>query len=148
MNNNNANNSNNSFYRYTFRDYDGIYYVDENDCYETEDYYTGDAIERLAKYEDSTLLPEQVVLLKNIVDSTFGDTTYVEHIRELLKAEKENRIIIFDKPLDEIPFHIENPCLKCDIGWGKVSENGCISCKDDCERFRQYNEIMGEFKND
>ena len=105
MNNNNANNSNNSFYRYTFRDYDGIYYVDENDCYEKDDYYTGDAIERLAKYEDSTLLPEQVVLLKNIVDSTFGDTTfgdttYVEHIRELLKAEKEGRLLVFDeKPI-------------------------------------------------
>lgn len=144
---NNINNSNNNFNRYTFRDYDGIYYVDENDCYEKDDYYTGDAIERLAKYEDSKLSPEQVMFLKNIIDSVWGDTSFVEHTRKLLTAEKENRIIIFDKPLDEIPYYIENPCLKCNIGWGKISENGCTSCKDDCVRFKQYNEIMGEFKN-
>lgn len=144
--NNNINNSNNSFNRYTFRDSDGSYLVDENDCYETEDYYTGDAIERLAKYEDSLLFPEQVMLLKNIIDSVWGDTTFVEHTRELLTAEKENRIIIFDKPLDEIPFHIENPCLKCDIGWGKVSENGCYSCHDTCERFKKYCKAIAEEK--
>ena len=146
MNNNNANNSNNSFNRYTFRDSDGSYLVSESDCYETEDYYTGDAIERLAKYEDSKLSPEQVMIAKNIIESTFGDTSFVEHIRKLLKAEKENRIIIFDKPMEEIPFYIENPCLRCDIGWGKVSENGCISCKDDCERFKEYCEAIAEEK--
>lgn len=142
---NNINNSNNSFNRYTFRDYDGTYYVDENDCYEKDDYYTGDAIERLAKYEDSTLLPEQVVLLKNIVDSTFGDTTYVEHIRELLKAEKEGRLLIFDeKPIPFDSSTSSNPCLTCDIGWGKVSENGCNSCHDTCERFKEYCKFLKE----
>ena len=37
MDNNNINNSKNNFNRYTFRDYDGTYYVDENDCYEKDD---------------------------------------------------------------------------------------------------------------
>jgi hypothetical protein len=66
----------NNFNRYTFRDSDGTYFVSEADCYAEDDYYTGDAIERLAKYEDSTLLPEQVMLVKTIVDSTFGDTSW------------------------------------------------------------------------
>ena len=47
MNNNNANNSNNNFNRYTFRDYDGTYYVNEKDCYDSSstnavyEYYKG-----------------------------------------------------------------------------------------------------------
>lgn len=51
-------------------------------------------ITRLAKYEDSTLFPEQVMLVKIIVDSTFGDTSIVERIRELLKADKEGSIAV------------------------------------------------------
>ena len=151
MNDNNSkndfNNAKNNFNRYTFRDSDGTYLVSETDCYATEDYYTGDAIERLAKYEDSVLSPEQVMIAKNIIKSTFGDTSFVEHTRELLKAEKEGRLIILDeKPISFASSNPSNPCLRCDIGWGKVSENGCISCKDDCLQFKQYNETLGEFK--
>lgn len=84
----------NNFNRYTFRDSDGTYFVSETDCYAEDDYYTGDAIERLAKYEDSTLLPEQVMLVKTIIDSTFGDASIVERIRELLKVDKEGSIAV------------------------------------------------------
>lgn len=84
----------NNLNRYTFRDSDGTYFVSETDCYAEDDYYTGDAIERLAKYEDSTLLPEQVMLVKTIIDSTFGDASIVERIRELLKADKEGNIAV------------------------------------------------------
>lgn len=131
--------NNNNFNRFTFRDSDGSYLVSESDCYEKEDYYTGDAIERLAKYEDSKLSPEQVMIAKNIIESTFGDTSFVEHIRKLLKAEKEGRLLVFDEKT--IPFDSStssNPCLTCDIGWGKVSENGCDSYHDTCERFKEY----------
>lgn len=81
-----------NFNRYTFRDSEGTYLVSESDCHAEDDYYTGDAIERLAKYEDSTLLPEQVMLVKTIIDSTFGDTSIIERIRELLKADKDGRL--------------------------------------------------------
>lgn len=144
MNNNSKNNTNKSnktdnFNRYTFRDYDGTYYVDESDCCCEDDYFVGDAIERLAKYEDSRLSPEQVMIAKNIIESAFGDTVYVEHIRELLKAEKENRLLIFDeKPIPFASSTTLNPCLTCEIGWGKVSEHGCYSCHDTCKRFKEY----------
>lgn len=101
----------NNFNRYTFRDSDGTYFVSETDCYAEDNYYTGDAIERLAKYEDSTLLPEQVMLVKTIVDSTFGDTSIVERIRELLKADREGRLIIVDNAPRKV-----SPCDTCESG--------------------------------
>ena len=90
--------SNNNFNRYTFRDSDGSYLVSESDCNETEDYYTGDAIERLAKYEDSVLSPEQVMTAKLIIEAAFANDTHkAERIRELLKADEEGRLVILDK---------------------------------------------------
>nr|DAG87334.1 MAG TPA: hypothetical protein [Herelleviridae sp.] len=123
----------NNFNRYTFRDSDGTYFVSEADCYAEDDYYTGDAIERLAKYEDSTLLPEQVMLVKTIVDSTFGDTNVVERIRELLKADREGRLIIVDNTPHQI-----SPCDTCESGWGTITTTGYDSCFNHCEKLTEY----------
>lgn len=122
-----------NFNRYTFRDSDGTYFVSEADCYVEDDYYTGDAIERLAKYEDSTLLPEQVMLVKTIVDSTFGDTNVVERIRELLKADREGRLII----IDDTPRQV-SPCDTCESGWGTITTTGYDSCFNHCEKLAEY----------
>jgi hypothetical protein len=125
----------NNFNRYTFRDSDGTYFVSETDCYAEDNYYTGDAIERLAKYEDSTLLPEQVMLVKTIVDSTFGDTSIVERIRELLKADREGRLIIVDNAPRQI-----SPCDTCESGWGTATTTGYDSCFNHCEKLAEYSE--------
>lgn len=122
-----------NFNRYTFRDSDGTYFVSEADCYAEDDYYTGDAIERLAKYEDSTLLPEQVMLAKTIIDSTFGDTSIVERIRELLKADREGRLIIVDNTPRQI-----SPCDTCDSGWGTAAATGYDSCFNHCKKLAEY----------
>lgn len=122
----------NNFNRYTFRDSDGTYFVSEADCYAEDDYYTGDAIERLAKYEDSTLLPEQVMLVKTIVDSTFGDTNIVERIRELLKADREGRVIIDNTSRQD------SPCDICESGWGMATTTGYNSCFNHCEKLAEY----------
>lgn len=128
----------NNFNRYTFRDSDGTYFVSEADCYAEDDYYTGDAIERLAKYEDSTLLPEQVMLVKTIVDSTFGDTSIVERIRELLKADREGRLIIVDNAPRKV-----SPCDTCESGWGMVTTTGYDSCFNHCEKLAEYRKQEG-----
>ena len=50
------------------------------------------ARERLKEYEDTGLEPEIVVLLKHIVEDAFGDKPdFVDHIRDLLQAEKDGR---------------------------------------------------------
>ncbi len=128
----------NNFNRYTFRDSDGTYFVSEADCYAEDDYYTGDAIERLAKYEDSTLLPEQVMLVKTIVDSTFGDTSIVERIRELLKADREGRLIVVNNTPRQV-----NPCDTCESGWGMATTTGYDSCFNHCEKLAEYRKQEG-----
>lgn len=129
----------NNFNRYTFRDSDGTYFVSEADCYAEDDYYTGDAIERLAKYEDSVLSPEQVMTNKLIIEAIFIDGTLkAERIRELLKADEEGRLIILDKTPHQI-----SPCDTCESGWGKATAIGYDSCFNHCERLAQYRKQGG-----
>lgn len=91
-------------------------------------------IERLAKYEDSKLSPEQATTAKLIIESAFADdTTKAERIRELLKANEEGRLIILDKTPRQI-----SPCDTCESGWGKATTTGYDSCFNHCERLAQY----------
>ena len=59
---------------------------------------TGDvdqAIMRLAAYEDTGLEPEQCENAKVIIESAFSDdTSKSEWIRELLKADKDGRLVV------------------------------------------------------
>lgn len=128
-----------NFNRYTFRDSDGTYLVSESDCHAEDDYYTGDAIERLAKYEDSVLSPEQVMTNKLIIESISIDGALkAERIRELLKADRESRLIILNDASRQV-----SPCDICDSGWGEVTKNGYDSCFNHCERLKQYRKQGG-----
>lgn len=52
-------------------------------------------VERLAAYEDTGLEPEQCENAKAIIESAFsGDTSKAERIRELLKADKDGRLVV------------------------------------------------------
>lgn len=52
-------------------------------------------VERLAAYEDTGLEPEQCENAKAIVESAFSDdTSKAERIRELLKADKDGRVVV------------------------------------------------------
>lgn len=59
---------------------------------------TGDldqSMMRLAAYEDTGMEPEQCENAKVIIESAFSDdTSKVERIRELLKANKEGRLVV------------------------------------------------------
>ena len=60
------------------------------------------AIQRLAEYEDIGLEPEKIVFLKNVVDDAFSDKPeFTEHIRELLRAEKDGRLVILPCKMDK-----------------------------------------------
>ena len=53
--------------------------------------------ERLAAYEDTGLTPEQCENVKVIIESAFSDdTSKAERIRELLKADKEGRLVVLE----------------------------------------------------
>ena len=50
---------------------------------------------RLAAYEDTGLTPEQCENAKAIIESAFSDdTSRAERIRELLKADKDGRVVV------------------------------------------------------
>lgn len=52
-------------------------------------------LERLAAYEDTGLEPEQRENAKAIIESAFSDdTSKAERIRELLKADKDGRVVV------------------------------------------------------
>lgn len=52
-------------------------------------------VERLAAYEDTGLEPEQCENAKAIIRSAFSDdTSKAERIRELLKADKDGRLVV------------------------------------------------------
>ena len=59
---------------------------------------TGDldqAMMRLAAYEDTGMEPEQCENAKIIIESSFSDdTSKAERIQELLKADKEGRLVV------------------------------------------------------
>ena len=59
---------------------------------------TGDvdqAMMRLAAYEDTWLEPEQCETAKTIIESAFSDdTSKAERIRELLKADRDGRLVV------------------------------------------------------
>ena len=52
-------------------------------------------VERLAAYEDTGLEPEQCENAKIIIESAFSDdASKAERIRELLKADKDGRLVV------------------------------------------------------
>lgn len=54
-----------------------------------------DIINRLAAYEDTRLTPEQCENAKVIIESAFSDDmSKAERIRELLKADKDGRLVV------------------------------------------------------
>lgn len=67
-----------------------------------------DIINRLAAYEDTRLTPEQCENAKVIIESAFSDdTSKAERIRELLKANKDGRLVVL-------------PCKVGDIVWANL----------------------------
>ena len=82
-------------------------------AYESEYVPIIDALNRLAEYEDTRLEPEKIVFLKNVVDDAFSDKPeFTEHIRELLRTEKDGRLVVL-------------PCR------GGLTMTECNWCKDE-----------------
>ena len=63
-----------------------------------------------------------------------------EHIKSVIQKlahyeelEEQGKLII----VDNIDVH---PCHNCGHGWGQASSEGCVTCEESCEKFKQYNE--------
>lgn len=65
-------------------------------------------------------------------EAQYAITKYADSIIERLDR-------LLQKTDDDIIQSLEHPCANCDSGWGTISEQGCTSCAESCERFKQYN---------
>ena len=68
---------------------------------------------RLAEYEDTGLEPEKIAFLKNVVDDAFSDKPeFTEHIRELLRAEQDGRLVILPCKVGDTIYRCGDPIKK------------------------------------
>ena len=66
---------------------------------------------RLAEYEDTGLEPEKIAFLKNVVDDAFSDKPeFTEHIRELLRTEKDGRVVVLPCRVGDRIYRVVDDC--------------------------------------
>lgn len=97
------------------------------------------AINRIAADEDTGLEPEKIVLLKNIVDDAFSDKPgFTEHIRELLRAEKDGRLVVLPCKVGDTIYRRGDPIKKIyewQIAYVEVYEDETVFVDDSDNTF-------------
>ena len=110
-------------------------------AYESEYVPIIDALNRLAEYEDTGLEPEKIVLLKNIVDDAFPDKPeFTEHIRELLRAEKDGRLVVLPCKVGDTIYRCGDPIKKIyewQIAYVEVYEDETVFVDDSDNTFME-----------
>lgn len=83
-------------------------------------------VERLAAYEDSDLMPEQVEAAKNIIQLAFADdTTAVERLRALYFADKDGRALILPRKVGETVYYLNGKyIIEVEVIGYKTDEKG------------------------
>ena len=94
---------------------------------------TGDvdqAIMRLAAYEDTGLEPEQCENSKIIIESAFSDdTSKAERIRELLKADKDGRLVVLPCKVGDTVYWVHGAVItECKVHRIQKNRNGLYIC--------------------
>ena len=99
--------------RFTFADDDGRRIVSEVDILEMDDYYGGDAIERLSAYEDTTRTPEEVAALSSLFNfiveeskSVEEEITLLNRLRELYNADKDGRVVVLPCKVGDTAYYL------------------------------------------
>ena len=66
---------------------------------------------RLAEYEDTGLEPEKIAFLKNVAEDAFSDKPeFTEHIRELLRTEKDGRVVVLPCRVGDRIYRVVDDC--------------------------------------
>ena len=88
------------------------------------------AIMRLAAYEDTGLEPEQCENSKIIIESAFSDdTSKAERIRELLKADKDGRLVVLPCKVGDTVYWVHGAVItECKVHRIQKNRNGLYIC--------------------
>mgnify|MGYP007115483170 CR=1 FL=1 len=98
---------------------------------------------RLAAYEDTRLTPEQCENAKTIIESAFSDdTSKAERIRELLKADKDGRLVVLPCKVGQRVFALldtDKHLSECEVKQiGLGNEIGFVGIEPIGARGREY----------
>ena len=95
--------------------------------------------DRLKQYEDIGLEPEKIVFLKNVVDDAFSDKPeFTEHIRELLRTEKDGRLVVLPCKVGDTIYRCGDPIKKIyewQIAYVEVYEDETVFVDDSDNTF-------------
>lgn len=126
--------------------------------YESEYVPIIDALNRLTEYEETGLEPENIVFLKNVVADAFSDKPeFTEHIRALLRAEKDGRLVVLPCKVGDSYFAVRKFCDE----HGELEEpvehwdSDCCGCNLPCNaelevtewKFKSIRHIIAEREN-
>ena len=96
---------------------------------------------RLAEYEDTGLEPEKITFLKNVVDDAFSDKPeFTEHIRELLRAEQDGRLMVLPCRVGDTIYRCGDPIKKIyewQIAYVEVYEDETVFVDDSDNTFME-----------
>lgn len=96
---------------------------------------------RLAEYEDIGLEPEKIAFLKNVVDDAFSyKPEFTEHIRELLRAEKDGRLVVLPCKVGDTIYRCGDPIKKIyewQIAYVEVYEDETVFVDDSDNTFME-----------
>jgi len=118
---------------------DGYYAVGSADCWEDQnEEYSGPAIDRLAAYEDIGLEPEEVAnglkairqaLALSLELQVYHEIGTHDHLRELVQAEKEGRLVMLPCKVGEPAHWVHNDTITdCKISRIQINRNGLYIC--------------------
>lgn len=102
-----------------------------DDC--TALYCRNRLLARLVEYEETGLTPEQCENAKVIIESAFSDdTSKAERIRELLKADRDGRLVVLPCKVGDVVygFHGGKTILPMVAKWIETNTDGwCIAAQ-------------------
>ena len=123
-----------------------------NDCNDraAKSAYRQTCVERLAAYEDTGLTPEQCENAKVIIEAAFSDdTAKAERIRELLKADKDGRVVVLPCKVGQRVFALldtDKHLSECEVKQiGLGNEIGFVGIEPIGARGREYGVSINGF---
>ena len=121
--------------RLTFLNGDEIPCVRNDQCFEEQsEHYCGPAIDRLAAYEDTGLMPEICADYKTFEDEAISKGVTFKRIVELMDADKDGRLLVLPaKTVFELTWDAGPDCdLVCPVS---IDGHGCCDFCDKGELF-------------
>ena len=90
--------------------------------------------ERLKKFEDTIGTPEKATWAKKTIEMAFSDdTSEVEHLRELYKADKDGRLVVLPCKVGDVIYKLFREYTECTSYQVRKDNYCCEGCMVPCD---------------